>query len=166
MLKGWAFVVVTALIVYALLLREIHKVRRAEAKQREGEERYREIFNASSDAIFYHQVDDGKILDMGTVDELVERHGGPATVEAELDTVPADRSILPAEPDGNLLAGPGPAPDRSGRWIQYGQFRVGIGGRKIELGAGSRATARNGCHGGHVRFLSRAQRRYGKIFAT
>lgn len=64
MMKGWTFVIVTSFIVYALLFREITKVKQAEEKLREHEKNYREIFNATSDAIFIHNAENGKILDV------------------------------------------------------------------------------------------------------
>lgn len=48
-------------------------------------------------------IDHGKILDMGTVEQLIERHGGKSVVRIEFDastSLPAD---LPGERDGQLL---------------------------------------------------------------
>lgn len=63
MLKGWAFVIVSAVILYVLLLQEITKVKQAEESLSEGEKNYREIFNATSEAIFIHNAENGEILD-------------------------------------------------------------------------------------------------------
>ncbi|BCO08972.1 hypothetical protein GF1_13480 [Desulfolithobacter dissulfuricans] len=46
-----------------LLLREITKVKEAEILLRDREKNYLEIFNATSEAIFIHDADNGKILD-------------------------------------------------------------------------------------------------------
>ena len=48
-------------------------------------------------------MDDGKILDVGTVDELIERHGGRSVVRAQLRRPPDDPSVLPAPLDGLSL---------------------------------------------------------------
>jgi PAS domain S-box-containing protein len=63
MIKGWAFVVVTSFIIYVLLLREIIKVQQAEKKIHEGEKKYLEIFNATTEAIFIYNVETGTIFD-------------------------------------------------------------------------------------------------------
>lgn len=49
-------------------------------------------------------IDNGKILDLDTVDKLIERHGGAAKVSAELDEVPHDKHDLPGQLDGLNLA--------------------------------------------------------------
>jgi ABC-2 type transport system ATP-binding protein len=38
-------------------------------------------------------LDKGKLLDVGSVDDLVDRHGGPATVEAEVTAGDAEESL-------------------------------------------------------------------------
>ena len=48
-------------------------------------------------------MDHGKILDMGTVDELIDRHGGSSVVKAELVRPPEDVDVLPAALDGMSL---------------------------------------------------------------
>ena len=48
-------------------------------------------------------MDHGKILDMGTVDELIDRHGGSSVVKAELVRPPEDADVLPATLDGMSL---------------------------------------------------------------
>jgi len=48
-------------------------------------------------------VDHGKILDLDTVENLTEKHGGNAIIEADVDTVPADTSGLPGQFEGNRL---------------------------------------------------------------
>jgi PAS domain S-box-containing protein len=63
-LKDWAFVIVTAFIVYVLLLREIIKVKQAEEALREGMQNYQGIFNATSEAILIHNAENGKIVDV------------------------------------------------------------------------------------------------------
>jgi ABC-2 type transport system ATP-binding protein len=47
-------------------------------------------------------MDQGKILALDTVDELLRQHGGPSTVEAELAQIP-DGVPLPATLEGNVL---------------------------------------------------------------
>jgi ABC-2 type transport system ATP-binding protein len=48
-------------------------------------------------------MDHGKILALDTVDALIARHGGQATVEAELDAEPAEPGRLPGTLDGRTL---------------------------------------------------------------
>jgi hypothetical protein len=47
-------------------------------------------------------MDQGKILALDTVDELLRQHGGPSTVEAEVAQLP-DNVPLPATLEGNIL---------------------------------------------------------------
>ncbi|MFQ5607413.1 MAG: ABC transporter ATP-binding protein [Candidatus Zixiibacteriota bacterium] len=42
-------------------------------------------------------IDNGRILDLDTVDSLIDRHGGASVVEAELTEKPSDSSSLPGE---------------------------------------------------------------------
>jgi len=48
-------------------------------------------------------MDHGKILALDTVEGLIGRHGGQATIEAELDAVPPDPVRLPGTLDGRVL---------------------------------------------------------------
>lgn len=48
-------------------------------------------------------VDHGKILALDTVDNLTREHGGDATIEAELESLPENLSDLPGQLDGNSL---------------------------------------------------------------
>jgi ABC-2 type transport system ATP-binding protein len=48
-------------------------------------------------------MDQGRILDLDTVEELIARHGGRAVVKAELTRPPADATILPHPLDGLAL---------------------------------------------------------------
>lgn len=48
-------------------------------------------------------MDHGRILDLDTVDALVDRHGGQSVVKAELQRAPDDPDVLPAPPDGLSL---------------------------------------------------------------
>jgi ABC-2 type transport system ATP-binding protein len=45
-------------------------------------------------------IDHGKILDLGTVDELINRHGGHAVVTAELEASPDASARLPGKLEG------------------------------------------------------------------
>ncbi len=45
-------------------------------------------------------MDRGRILDVGTVDDLIDRHGGSSVVAAELTKLPDDPGLLPAPLDG------------------------------------------------------------------
>lgn len=48
-------------------------------------------------------MDGGRILDIGSVEELIERHGGRSVVRAQLRHPPDDPSLLPAPLDGLSL---------------------------------------------------------------
>jgi PAS domain S-box-containing protein len=49
--KGWAFVLLSALLIYSLLRQHLVLTRRAETQLRESEQRYRQLFENSLDAI-------------------------------------------------------------------------------------------------------------------
>lgn len=49
--KGWAFVLVSALLIYHLVHSSLHSMRQTEAELRQSEERYRQLFSNSMDAI-------------------------------------------------------------------------------------------------------------------
>jgi ABC-2 type transport system ATP-binding protein len=48
-------------------------------------------------------IDHGKILDIDTVDRLIDKHGGLSVIEVELVSPPADPSRLPGKLDGTSL---------------------------------------------------------------
>ncbi len=48
-------------------------------------------------------MDFGKILDIDTVDNLIEKHGGLSVITAELKSIPDDLSTLPGKLDGTTL---------------------------------------------------------------
>jgi ABC-2 type transport system ATP-binding protein len=48
-------------------------------------------------------MDHGKILDLDTVDALIDRHGGRSVVKAELQRIPDDIGVLPGPLDGLAL---------------------------------------------------------------
>ncbi len=48
-------------------------------------------------------MDHGKILDVDSVDSLVERHGGRSVIKANLKQVPEDPNVLPVSLDGLSL---------------------------------------------------------------
>lgn len=55
--KGWFFVIVSAMIIYFLLLREMRHVQQSQKK-------YLEIFNTTTEALFISDAETGKILDV------------------------------------------------------------------------------------------------------
>jgi len=83
MLKGWAFVLITGLLIYFLLRREIRKYAAAEKNLAESEAKYRRMFETTNEAIM--AVDDQKrvtlvnrrMADMlgYAIDEMVGRSG-------------------------------------------------------------------------------------------
>ena len=78
--KGWAFVVVTGLLLYGVLRRIFIRLEReelvcqqAEDARRRSEQNYREIFNATNEAIFLHDAATGRILDVN--DTMLRLYG-------------------------------------------------------------------------------------------
>jgi PAS domain S-box-containing protein len=61
-LKGVAFVLVTAAILYVLVERQVGLIQRSLAALRRSESNYRAIFDAVNDAIFVHEPETGAIL--------------------------------------------------------------------------------------------------------
>lgn len=64
MVKGWAFILASTLIIFFILRREINQYLQIETAHQESEKNYREIFNAGSDAIIIHDADTGSIIDV------------------------------------------------------------------------------------------------------
>jgi ABC-2 type transport system ATP-binding protein len=48
-------------------------------------------------------IDRGRILDLDTVDKLIEKHGGKALIEAVLEKPPEDISAVPGTLEGDRL---------------------------------------------------------------
>ena len=61
--KGWGFVALSALLIYAVVRRELGARARAEAALSSSEERYRTLIDLASDAIIVVDVDTGLIID-------------------------------------------------------------------------------------------------------
>ncbi|MFV0437656.1 MAG: ATP-binding protein [Desulfopila sp.] len=64
MMKGWIFVLVTSLVIYVLLRREISLAVEAEGALKGKEHDYQEVFNATKEGIAIHDVDSGAIIDL------------------------------------------------------------------------------------------------------
>jgi PAS domain S-box-containing protein len=63
-LKGWIFVLVTSLIIYFLLLREVTRVIRIQHALGRKEQDYQEVFNATNEGIIIHDAKTGDIVDV------------------------------------------------------------------------------------------------------
>jgi PAS domain S-box-containing protein len=63
-LKGWVFVLVTSLIIYFLLLREVIRIINIEQALARKEQDYQEVFNATNEGIIIHDAKTGKIVDV------------------------------------------------------------------------------------------------------
>ena len=61
-IKGWLFVAVTASMLWFLMQRLLNQLQHSEAVLRESERNYREVFNATADAIFLHDGATGRVL--------------------------------------------------------------------------------------------------------
>jgi len=48
-------------------------------------------------------IDNGKILDIDTVERLIEKHGGLSVIHGDLAQIPEDKSLLPGTIDGSRL---------------------------------------------------------------
>lgn len=86
--KGWAFVAVSALLIFILLRRELAVRNIIEGKFAESEERYRQLFENSIDAVLL-TAPDGKILSadlaacnmLGRTEEEIQRMGWNGVVD-------------------------------------------------------------------------------------
>jgi PAS domain S-box-containing protein len=63
-IKGWAFVAVTAVMLWALVQRLLMQVAESEADLRESEEQTRTIYDGVNEAIFIHDAQTGAIVDV------------------------------------------------------------------------------------------------------
>lgn len=63
-IKGWAFVAVTAMMLWGLIQRLLVQIAAAEGELRSSEERTRTIYNGVNDAILIHDAETGEILDV------------------------------------------------------------------------------------------------------
>ncbi|THB79415.1 MAG: PAS domain S-box protein, partial [Desulfobacteraceae bacterium] len=70
--KGWAFILISALIIYILLRKEIRKHLRTADALRESEEKYRLLFNSANDAVFVHCLSDSKDAFNGMFNRFLE----------------------------------------------------------------------------------------------
>ncbi len=64
MVKGWVYTAVLAWILYMLFLRELKKEAQTQETLRQAEANYRMVFNSTQEAIFIHDAQKGKILDV------------------------------------------------------------------------------------------------------
>lgn len=62
--KGWLFVLLTSLILYKLIFSDNLKLAKATALLQGSEERFHTIYDSLSDAIFIHDAETGRILDV------------------------------------------------------------------------------------------------------
>jgi PAS domain S-box-containing protein len=60
---GWAFVIVSTLLIYFTIQRELRSRAKADAKLRESEEKYRTLIETDNDAVFIIDAETGIILD-------------------------------------------------------------------------------------------------------
>jgi len=97
-IKGWAYVGATALLLYAVLRVYVGSRERAEEALRDSEERYRDFFETSRDAVFITSLD-GRWIDMNRA--AVELFGYES--EAELWAVPIESLYAdPADREAHL----------------------------------------------------------------
>ncbi len=63
-LKGWFFILFTAVLFYVVVYRALVSQEKAAQSSRESEARFRAIFDGVDDAIFLHDAETGEILDV------------------------------------------------------------------------------------------------------
>jgi len=105
MIKGWAFVLMTSLIIYGLLIREISRVVQVERALSGKEHDYREVFNATNEGIVIHDAESGTIVDANRTFELMYGYSRDelrniSVEELSLGCAPFDQ----AEAEKRLLA--------------------------------------------------------------
>jgi PAS domain S-box-containing protein len=61
--KGWAFIFLSALLIYFTIQKELRSQAQAEASLRESEEKYRTLIETDNDAVFIIDAETGIILD-------------------------------------------------------------------------------------------------------
>ncbi len=71
--KGWFFVLVTGLLLWLTLDRVWLRISRFASELQESEQKYREIFDATNDAILLHDAETGYVLDVN--DATLRMHG-------------------------------------------------------------------------------------------
>ncbi len=62
--KGWAYVLVTALLVYGLVHRAMRRQAAIQTELRDSEARFRAIFDGINDTIFVHDAETGEIIEV------------------------------------------------------------------------------------------------------
>lgn len=72
-LKGWFYVLVTALVLGWSLDRYFREIREKESLLRGSDDRFEAIFNGTGDAIFLHDADSGRVLDVN--DTMLRMYG-------------------------------------------------------------------------------------------
>jgi PAS domain S-box-containing protein len=78
-IKGWFFVLFTAFLLGMTLDRHFRQIRRSAVKLKESEQNYREIFNATNDAILLHDAETGQVLDVN--EAVLRMHGNASKAE-------------------------------------------------------------------------------------
>ncbi|ACH40609.1 sensor histidine kinase response regulator, PAS, PAS and PAS domain-containing [Citrifermentans bemidjiense Bem] len=71
--KGFLFILCTAALLYFLISRYLDRLGAAERERLEILDNYRTIFNATNEAIFLHDIDSGRILDVNQ--QVLEMYG-------------------------------------------------------------------------------------------
>ena len=71
--KGSLFILCTATLLYILIDRFVRQLASAEHEQMESLQNYQTIFNATNEAIFIHDAQDGRIVDVN--DRMLEIYG-------------------------------------------------------------------------------------------
>ena len=98
MVKGWVFILVTSLIIFYLLQREIAKYERTERALRESEKKYRDLVNNSPDVLYRTDME-GRILYISPQVEEVTGY----TVQEVLGEKMADQFYVYPEQRNELL---------------------------------------------------------------
>jgi PAS domain S-box-containing protein/putative nucleotidyltransferase with HDIG domain len=138
--KGWAYVAVSALLIYAVVQRELGARAHAEAALASSEERYHTLVDLANDAIIVVDIATGLIIDANRkAGELVGLPRERLVGMRQLDLHPASEQerckgvFTEAVSKGKLLVGTACLSHRDGRIIpaEVSLSVIEVGGRKV-----------------------------------
>ncbi len=145
--KGWVFVAVTALLLYLGFRRREVKDRQQIEALAESEERFRSIFDNTSDLIFLHSVPDGRLLDVNrraqevygyTREEMLRLDVGALSSGEQGYTQQAALAMLRDAAAGTVQVRRWHSKARDGRlfWVEVSLRQAVVGGRQVILVTG------------------------------
>lgn len=144
MLKGWLFVLVTALLLYFQLLAYLQKLEKQRELLEGSEARFRSIFDSVGDAIFVHRASDGAIVDVNQRAEALYGYTRAEMLKLPMADLSSNQSPYTQKEAGQwlnktMIDGPQnfdwQARHKSGRtfWVGVSMSRALIGGQQAIL---------------------------------